>query len=96
MEQSNGIQSATRRTYVTVWVGLLMLTGVTVSVAGMDLGQLGVLVALIIAGVKSCLVFLYFMHLRYERGFLFRLIIPGTVLLLVLFIGMVFTDIAFR
>ncbi|MBP1700739.1 MAG: hypothetical protein H6Q41_5927, partial [Deltaproteobacteria bacterium] len=39
MEQSNGIQSATRRTYVTVWVGLLMLTGVTVSVAGMDLGQ---------------------------------------------------------
>jgi len=51
---------------------------------------------LTIAGVKSCLVFLYFMHLRYERGFFFKLIIPVTVLLLVLFIGMVFTDIAFR
>ena len=96
MEQREDFQRATPKTYVYVWVGLLMLTGMTVSVAGMDLGQLGVLVALTIAGVKSCLVFLYFMHLRYERGFFFKLIIPVTVLLLVLFIGMVFTDIAFR
>jgi len=96
MEQRDDFQTATPRTYVYVWVGLLMLTGMTVSAAGMDLGQLGVLVALLIAGVKSCLVFLYFMHLRYEKGFLFRLIIPGTVLLLILFIGIVFTDIAFR
>jgi hypothetical protein len=36
------------------------------------------------------------MHLRYEKGFFFRLIIPGTVLLLILFIVIVFTDIAFR
>jgi cytochrome c oxidase subunit 4 len=96
MEHRDELQGSTARTYVYVWIGLLMLTAMTVSVAGMNLGQLSVLVALLIAGVKSCLVLLYFMHLRYERGFLFRLIIPGTVLLLVLFIGIVFTDIAFR
>jgi len=96
MEQKDELQTASAKTYVTVWVGLLLLTGVTVSAAGRDLGQLGVLVALIIAGLKSGLVLLYFMHLKYERGLLFRLIMPGTILLLVLFIGMVFTDIAFR
>ena len=96
MEQRDDFQGAAPRTYVYVWVGLLMLTGMTVSVAGMGLGQLSVLVALVIAGVKSGLVLLYFMHLKYERGLLFKLIIPGTILLLVLFIGMVFTDIAFR
>jgi len=96
MEQRDELQAPTARTYVYVWGGLLVLTGVTVSVAGMDLGELSVLVALIIAGVKSGLVLLYFMHLKYERGFLFKLIMPGTILLLVLFIGIVFTDIAFR
>jgi len=96
MEQRDEFQGATVRTYIYVWVGLLILTGMTVSVAGMGLGQLSVLVALVIAGVKSGLVLLYFMHLKYERGFLFKLIMPGTILLLVLFIGMVFTDIAFR
>jgi len=96
MEQRTNLQRATTRTYVYVWVGLLMLTGLTVSVAGRGLGKLSVLVVLVIAGVKSGLVLLYFMHLRYEEGFLFRLIIPGTVLLLILFIGIVFTDIAFR
>jgi cytochrome c oxidase subunit IV len=96
MEQRNNLQEPTARTYVCVWVGLLMLTGLTVSMAGRGLGKLSVLVVLVIAGVKSGLILLYFMHLKYERGLLFKLIMPGTILLLVLFIGMVFTDIAFR
>jgi cytochrome c oxidase subunit 4 len=90
------LHGATRRTYVLVWLGLLLLTGVTVSVAGVNLGRLSVLIVLVIAGIKSTLVLLYFMHLKYEKGFLFMLIMPGTVFLLILFIGFVFTDIAFR
>ena len=96
MEPGNEPQGAMRRTYVLVWIGLLLLTCLTVSVAGMNLGRLSALVALMIAGVKSSLVLMYFMHLKYERGLFFRLIMPGTVLLLILFIGIVFTDIAFR
>jgi cytochrome c oxidase subunit 4 len=96
MEPDVELHGATKRTYVLVWLGLLLLTAVTVSAAGVDLGRLSVLIVLVIAGVKSTLVLLYFMHLKYERGPLFMLIMPGTVFLLVLFIGIVFTDIAFR
>jgi len=31
------------RTYVLVWAGLLVLTGMTVSLAGMNLGRLSIL-----------------------------------------------------
>ena len=85
------------KTYVLVWVGLLILTGVTVSLAGMDLGRLSVVVALIIAAVKSWLVLNFFMHLKYEKGLLlFKLMIPGILALLALFIGITFFDVAFR
>ena len=85
------------KTYVLVWVGLLILTGITVSVAGMDLGRLSISVALVIAALKSGLVLAYFMHLKYEKGlWLFKVMIPGILLLLILFIGLTFFDVAFR
>ena len=80
-----------------VWVGLLILTAVTVSVAGMKLGRFSISVALLIAGVKSGLVLNYFMHLKYEKGLLlFKWMIPGILAILVLFIGITFFDVAFR
>jgi cytochrome c oxidase subunit 4 len=85
------------KTYVLVWVGLLILTGITVSLAGMDFGRLSVVVVLIIAAVKSALVLNFFMHLKYEKGLLlFKLMIPGILAILVLFIGITFFDVAFR
>ena len=92
----NGLKTLKYGTYVWIWVGLVILTGVTVSVAGMNLGALGISVALIIAGVKSGLVLGYFMHLKYEKELIFKLMIPGILALLILFIGIVFTDVAFR
>jgi len=47
------------RTYVLVWVGLVILTGTTLSVAGMELGGWTILIALAIAGTKSGLVLNY-------------------------------------
>jgi cytochrome c oxidase subunit 4 len=85
------------RTYVFVWIALVLLTGVTVSVAGMSLGRFGILAALMIAAFKSGLVLNYFMHLKVERGLrLFKLMVPGIILILVLFIGLTFFDVAFR
>jgi cytochrome c oxidase subunit 4 len=78
-------------------VGLVILTGITVSVAGMNLGRFSISAALVIAAVKSGLVLNYFMHLKYEKGlWLFKLMIPGILVLLVLFIGITFFDVAFR
>jgi len=51
---------------------------------------------LAIAAIKSSLVLSYFMHLRYETGLLFKLMIPIVLAALTVFIGLTFTDIAFR
>jgi cytochrome c oxidase subunit 4 len=85
------------RTYVWVWVGLVILTGITVSVAGMNLGRWSVSVVLIIAAIKSGLVLNYFMHLKYEKRIkLFKWMIPGILAVLILFLGLTFFDVAFR
>ncbi len=55
------------RTYIIVWIALLILTGVTWGVSYVNLGMGNVTVALLIASVKASLVALFFMHLRYEN-----------------------------
>jgi cytochrome c oxidase subunit 4 len=52
------------RTYVGVFIALLVLTGATVGVSYVDLGPLSTVVALSIAVTKALLVLLFFMHLR--------------------------------
>lgn len=89
-------QRTNLKTYVWVWLGLILLTGVTVSVAGMDFGQWNVLIALAIAGTKSGLVMNYFMHLRSERLTIFRIIIPLVIAVFLVFIILTFADVAFR
>ena len=84
------------KTYVSIWAGLVFLTGITVSVAGMDLGRLSILIVLAIAAIKAGLVLSYFMHLKYETGLLFKLMIPIVLAVLTIFIGLSCTDIAFR
>ena len=84
------------RTYVLVWIGLFILTGVTVSLAGMNLRGLSILVPLLVAAMKSGLVLSYFMHLKYETGLLFKLMIPIVLATLTIFIGLTFSDVAFR
>ena len=55
------------RSYIGIFVALLMLTALTTAVAFVDLGRnLNVVVALAIAGAKAILVALYFMHLRHS------------------------------
>jgi len=83
-------------TYFRVWVGLVILTGITVSVAGMQLGRWAIVLPLFIAGAKSGLVLNYFMHLKSEKELIFKLIIPGVLAVLVVFLSLTFSDVAFR
>ena len=89
-------QALSYRIYFLVWMGLVVLTGITVSMAGMDLGLLSIMIVLFIAALKATLVFSYFMHLKYETGLLFKLLIPIVLAALTVFIGLTFTDVAFR
>jgi len=84
------------KTYVLVWVTLVILTGMTLSAAGMEFGRWTVLIALAIAGTKSGLVLNYFMHLRSERLTIFKVIIPLSMAVVIVFILLTFSDLAFR
>jgi cytochrome c oxidase subunit 4 len=97
MENNEKPSIVNHRTYLAVWVGLIILTTITVSVASRNLGQWSIAVALTIAAIKAGLVLSYFMHLKYERGIgLFKWMIPGILILFILFIGLTFFDVAFR
>ena len=52
--------------YVLVWLALVALTGLTAAVAGINFGKLSIVVAILIAVVKSYLVLTQFMHLKSE------------------------------
>jgi cytochrome c oxidase subunit IV len=55
--------------YVAVFVGLLVLTGLTVGQSYVDLGKLNILLVILIATMKASLVVTFFMHLRWDNKF---------------------------
>jgi cytochrome c oxidase subunit 4 len=94
-DEHTGEKQAGYDVYVLAWIALLILTAVTVAVAGLHLGRLSVLTAVAIAGIKASVVLFFFMHLKYEKP-LFRTMVYLTLGALVIFIGLTFTDILYR
>ena len=83
------------KVYFIVWGALLVLTAVTVGVSYVDMKNVTVLTAMLIASAKSMLVLLYFMHLKNESKLL-KLSFVGTIFALAVLIGFLFWDVAFR
>ena len=83
------------RTFISIWLVLLVLTGVTVGVAQIDLGFMNIWVALSIASLKSGLVVAVFMHLKYEQP-LFKIAVFAALAILAIFIGLTFFDVLYR
>ncbi|MFU8769597.1 MAG: cytochrome C oxidase subunit IV family protein [Desulfotignum sp.] len=83
------------RTLGLTLAGLLVMTGVTVGAAYIDLGWVNVWIALIIASTKATLVLVVFMHMKFE-GPALRWSFLATVLFLAVMIGFIFWDVAFR
>lgn len=82
-------------TYITVWLSLIVLTLVTVTVAGLHLGALSLWVAIGIACAKGTFVVLYFMHLRFEDRVLVTMffVALGTIVIILI---LTFSDTLFR
>jgi cytochrome c oxidase subunit 4 len=80
---------------ITVWVLLLIMTALTIWVAGLDLGNYSTVGAMLIATVKAILVLMFFMHLKYEPP---MFLVMGIVCLstLTVIILLTFADIWFR
>ena len=83
------------RTFIYIWLALLVLTAVTVAVSRVHLGALNIWVALGVASVKSSLVIFFFMHLRQESK-LFKIGLLVMLSILAIFIGMTFFDVLYR
>ncbi len=84
------------RVYIRVWLGIVILTGITFTLSRIKAGGLQVLLALLIAGTQSALALYYFMHLRDERAPIFRVLIPLVLVILVVLLALTFSDVAFR
>ena len=83
------------KTFLIIWVALLILTAVTVAVAQFNLGAWNIWVALGIATLKSGLVIAVFMHMKYE-SLLFKLSLLSALAILAIFIGLTFFDVLYR
>ena len=82
-------------TYLMVWLALLILTGLTVTIAGLNLQNFSIVAAIFIAAFKTSLVLNYFMGLKYETP-LFKNMVFVAVFTLAIIIGLTFVDISFR
>jgi cytochrome c oxidase subunit 4 len=65
-EQEHGHHIVQPKTYAVILLALFLLTGITVSVAFVNIGPFNDLVAMSVACTKTLLVVLFFMHLRYS------------------------------
>jgi cytochrome c oxidase subunit 4 len=83
------------KVYFIVWGALLVLTAVTVGVSYVDMKNVTVLTAMLIAATKSMLVLLYFMHIRFEKP-MFSVMILATMLTYGIFVALTFVDYFYR
>ncbi|WP_020675106.1 cytochrome C oxidase subunit IV family protein [Geopsychrobacter electrodiphilus] len=83
------------RTFIQVWICLLILTVTTVIVSRIHLGPWNIWAALGIASLKSSLVIFFFMHLRHEMR-LFKIGLLVLLVIVAIFIGVTFFDVLYR
>jgi cytochrome c oxidase subunit 4 len=93
-EQEKHIVVSTK-TFVLIWLALLVLTGVTIKAAQMRMGEWSILANLLIASTKASLVLWFFMHLKYEKMF-FKLLFFIPIATITIIIGLTFFDIWYR
>jgi len=72
--------------YLKIGIGLILLTGITVYISGLDFGPYNLLIAMAIAATKASLVVLYFMHLKYDNKLYSIIFITGVFCLAVFII----------
>ncbi len=73
------------RVYYAIFGSLMVLTGLTVAAAFVDLKVLNTVVALTIAIVKATLVVLFFMHVKYSTRLTWVVAASGVVWLAIMF-----------
>nr|NQU92203.1 cytochrome C oxidase subunit IV family protein [Bacteroidota bacterium] len=91
MLEKNEVHIVDYKFNILVWIDLLIFTMITIEIAQFDFQALTVMVALVIATLKTYLVGTYFMHLKFENRFL-QTIVVGVGLLFIAVLMVLFTD----
>ena len=81
--------------FVNVWLALVGLTVITVGASYLDLKQMTLFTAMLIASVKVSLVIMYFMHVRYDSKVISYFLIACLVTYAI-FVALTFADYSFR
>jgi cytochrome c oxidase subunit 4 len=79
------------KVYYAVFATLMVLTGVTVAVAYVDLGAMNAVAAIAIACFKATIVVLYFMHVKYSTRLIKLTVIAGVYWMIIL-MGLTMSD----
>jgi cytochrome c oxidase subunit 4 len=82
-------------TFIKVWAALVILTLALVGLSMTHVPNLALLGLLIITPTKASLVFLYFMHLKYENAAL-KYMVVAAIAVLIIFIALTFSDYWYR
>ncbi|HEY3930644.1 MAG TPA: cytochrome C oxidase subunit IV family protein [Candidatus Koribacter sp.] len=88
---ASGEHIVSPKLYVVVFLFLLLMTGLTVFAASVDLGWANPVVALVIATLKATTVVLFFMHIKYSTS-MTKMVIIGALFFLFLLLGLTLTD----
>ena len=80
--------------YILVWLVLVALTGLTAAIAGINFGRLSIVVAILIAVIKSYLVLTEFMHLKSEQR-TFKVFIFVALFFILVSLTLLFSDYSF-
>ncbi len=83
------------KTYIGIWISLLILTFLSVEASFAEFRWFAVGVALFIATAKALIVAIYFMHLKFDSKIL-SVMVAVTVLVFLTFIILTFFDYGFR
>ena len=83
------------RTYLVIFLALIVGTALTTAIAFVDLGALNVVVMLLIAFVKATLVILFFMHVKFTNR-ITQIAAASGFAWLVILIGLTLSDVLMR
>jgi cytochrome c oxidase subunit 4 len=94
-ETEKSVHIVAYKTYVYVWIALLLLLAATIAAAKVEFSKYSVLVNLFIASIKAGLVLFFFMHLKYE-GWLLKTMLFMVIATLTAVMALFFADVLFR
>ena len=95
MENHNESHIVPFKTYGIVLAFLVVLTLISVAVTQIDLASLTVFTAILLATIKSGIVLVYFMHLKFDNKLL-KVLVSAVFVLIALVMFVTFLDYNYR